>query len=43
MARLEDPEVISSEECWAQLKDLTVKTIIAGHQHIAHIYRTAKP
>lgn len=31
MARLEDPEIISGAECWAQLKDMTVKTIISGH------------
>lgn len=43
MARQKDPEVISSEECWQLLKELTVKTIISGHNHIAHIQRTAKP
>jgi tubulin polyglutamylase TTLL6/13 len=43
MMRMDDPEILTSEECWRQLKDLTVKTIIAGHQHIAHIYKTAKP
>ena len=43
MMRADDPEIISADECWKQLKDLTVKTIIAGHQHIAHIYKTAKP
>ena len=42
-ARKSDPEVISADECWQQLKELTVKTIIAGHNHISHIYRTAKP
>ena len=43
LARQTDPEIISSEECWQQLKELTVKTVIAGHNHIAHIQRTAKP
>jgi len=42
-ARLSDPDIISSQECWQLLKELTVKTIIAGHNHIAHIQRTAKP
>ena len=36
-ARFNDPDIISSEECWQLLKELTVKTIIAGHNHIAHI------
>ena len=30
-ARQTDPEIISSQDCWQQLKELTVKTIIAGH------------
>lgn len=38
-----DPEIISSKECWEQLKDLCVKTIIAGHNQMVHMYRTAKP
>ena len=37
LARKTDPEIISSEECWQLLKELTVKTIVAGHNHIAHI------
>lgn len=41
--RLNDPDIMSSKECWQLLKELTVKTIIAGHNHIAHIQRTAKP
>jgi len=31
LAREKDPEIISSAECWQLLKELTVKTIIAGH------------
>ena len=42
-ARLSDPEIISGEECWQQLKELTVKTIISGHNFIAHTQKTAKP
>ena len=37
LARQKDPEVISSEECWQLLKELTVKTVISGHNQIAHI------
>ena len=31
LARQSDPEIISSQECWQLLKELTVKTVIAGH------------
>ena len=42
-ARKSDPEIISAEECWQQMKEICVKTIVAGANHIAHIQRTAKP
>jgi tubulin polyglutamylase TTLL6/13 len=29
--RLNNPELISSKQCWQLIKELTVKTIIAGH------------
>jgi len=42
-AKLKDPSIISGEECWQQIKELTVKTIIACHSQLAHIYRSTKP
>jgi hypothetical protein len=33
----------SGYKCWQQIKELTVKTIIACHQQMAHIYRSTKP
>lgn len=42
-ARKTDPEIISAEECWQQMKEICVKTMVSGANHIAHIQRTAKP
>ena len=36
-ARLTDPEIISSEDCLQQMREICVKTIIAGANHISHI------
>jgi tubulin polyglutamylase TTLL6/13 len=41
--RKSNPDMISSDDCWQQIKELTVKTIISCHQSIAHTYRTTKP
>lgn len=35
--------MISGDECWRLIKEMTVKTLIAGHHQIAHMYRTSKP
>jgi len=29
--RLDNPEMLSSQDCWQQIKELTVKTVIACH------------
>jgi len=42
-AKANDPDIISSKQCWQQIKELCVKTVIAGHNQIAHIYKTSKP
>jgi tubulin polyglutamylase TTLL6/13 len=42
-ARQSDPEILSAKDCWEQIQELCVKTIIAGHNQMVHIYRTAKP
>lgn len=41
-ARMDNPQLFSSRQCWQLIKELTVKTIIAAHQQIAHIYKSAK-
>lgn len=33
----------TGEQCWKQIQELVVKTIIACHQPIAHVYRSTKP
>jgi hypothetical protein len=33
------PGMYTGKQCWQQIKDLTVKTIIACFQPIAHSYR----
>lgn len=38
-----DSELLTGVQCWQQIKELTVKTIIACHQPIAHMYRSTKP
>lgn len=37
------PEVQSGSQCWQQIQELTVKTVIACHQPIAHQFRSNKP
>lgn len=36
-------ELQSGDQCWKQIQELVVKTIIACHQPIAHVYRSTKP
>jgi hypothetical protein len=36
-------EMLNSNECWQQIKDLIVKTVIACHPSIAHMYKSTKP
>lgn len=38
-----NPNLLTGQQCWTEIQKLTVKTIIACHQGIAHSYRSAKP
>ena len=38
-----DSDVLTGDQCWQQIKNLTVKTLIACHQSIAFSYRATKP
>ena len=37
------PKDKTGKQIWADIKDVIVKTLITGHPHISHLYRTSKP
>jgi tubulin polyglutamylase TTLL6/13 len=39
----EGETMVSSEEIWASIKDIILKTLITAQPSLAHAYRTAKP